>query len=185
MLLDTHTTEPASSRSPAEFVSGPPWMRSSISSTVDHSAPITSTETSPIDSTRSSRARRVTERGSAAITATSNTRLDRGEHPLRAQPNVVGQEHGQHHRGDDRARHRPARLGSRGLAAHGFHPPYPRAATPERESSPLDDVAARPSAKDRGDEGHLTWTRHSRSRRSTSRGSSSRRRRSTTSSSCR
>ncbi len=110
--------------------------------------------------------------------------LDRREHPLRAQPNVVGQEHGQDDRGDDRAHHRPARLRSRGLAAQGFHPPIlgPRY---RGESSPLDDVVTRKSAKDRGDDRHLTCTLHSRSRRSTSRGSSSRRRRSTTSSSCR
>ena len=39
MLFDIHTIAPAASRSSAEFVGGAPWMRSSISKTVDDSAP--------------------------------------------------------------------------------------------------------------------------------------------------
>ena len=73
MLFDTQTTVPASSSSLAEFVTAPPWMRSSISCTVAHSAPSTSTDTSTIESARSSRERRLIVTGSPAITATSNT----------------------------------------------------------------------------------------------------------------
>ena len=72
-MSDTQTIEPASSSSPAEFTSGPPWMRSSISNRVDHSAPITRTDTSPIESIRNSRERRVIAPGSAATIATSNS----------------------------------------------------------------------------------------------------------------
>jgi hypothetical protein len=73
MLFDTQTIVPASSSSLAEFVTAPPWMRSSISCTVAHSAPSTSTDTSTIESARSQRERRLILPGSPAITATSNT----------------------------------------------------------------------------------------------------------------
>ena len=49
------------------------WIRSSISRTVAHNAPRTSTDTSTIESARSSRERRLIFPGSLAITATSNT----------------------------------------------------------------------------------------------------------------
>ena len=73
MVFDSHTIDPASSRSLAEFVCGLPCTRPSISSAVDHNAPSTRTDTSAIESTRSHRARRVIAPGSAAITATSRT----------------------------------------------------------------------------------------------------------------
>jgi hypothetical protein len=69
MLFDTQTIVPASSRSVAEFVSGPPWIRSPISCTVAHNAPSTITDTSTIESARSSRERRLTVTGSPAIPA--------------------------------------------------------------------------------------------------------------------
>jgi hypothetical protein len=67
MLFNVQTRDPAASRSLAEFVSGPPWMSSSISFAVAASAPQTSVSTSTIDSRRSRRERRSILPGSAAI----------------------------------------------------------------------------------------------------------------------
>jgi hypothetical protein len=71
MLFDTHTIEPASSRALAEFVSGPPWMRSSMSSAVAQSELRTRSETSTIEDVRSNLERREIATGSATINATS------------------------------------------------------------------------------------------------------------------
>src|SRR5262245_4295745 len=73
MLFDTQTVAPASSRSLAEFVAGPPAIRSSISTTVAQRAPNARTPTRTTESVRSARERRSIRPGSPAITATSST----------------------------------------------------------------------------------------------------------------
>jgi hypothetical protein len=78
MLLAAQTIDPTLSSSPAEFVSGPPVMRSPISKTVAHSELTTSTDTSPTESARSHFERRVISPGSPMTTAT------------RSRPSMVG-----------------------------------------------------------------------------------------------
>ena len=92
MTFDTHTIEPASSRALAEFVSAPPWIRSSMSSPVDQSAASTSTDTE-----------------------------DR-EQPSRAVPHRVRQQEREDHRDEDGSGHGPTRLADDRATFVSAHP---------------------------------------------------------------
>jgi hypothetical protein len=89
MLFEVQTTAPASSKSPAESVSGPPVMSESIRKPVATIALRPSTATSAIPTARNSRERRVIEPGSPDDQRHQQDALEQGERPVRAEPQVV------------------------------------------------------------------------------------------------
>ena len=115
-MVDAQTLPPACSRAEAELVSGPPWMRSSMSWIVDQIALRASTLMSATETARSAADRRVIRPGSAVISVTKSRHSMIGSTPAGRQAKVVGQEKGQHHRSHNGRGHRPAGLGVRRLS---------------------------------------------------------------------